>query len=281
MCCRANSGPATNSSDAAGYWATLGRCDVPLHTVEQIISYIKREIAPDIVLWLGDTVYASPYNVSKESERAVLSTVTRLIKSAFPSSVFPILGNHEGSPSDMFDFHHVDREQWLLDLTGGLWSDWLHPAALKQFMQTGYYTQLVPGHPRLRVVALNLFLYSDNNMYTNYNSTDPLAQIRWLSETLAKAEQAGERVLVITHVPTCADRGTEGTILFVHSLRRRHRPDDDSLRAIREYHRRSLRGTLPQGLRPGPPQLPRRLSLRPRVRLALGHRVSPRHPKRS
>lgn len=82
-CCRANSGPSKNESEKAGYYGAVARCDLPLRTVEKVLSYIASEIRPDVVIWLGDSIYAAAYNVSKESMTDVLQTLTGLMKKYF------------------------------------------------------------------------------------------------------------------------------------------------------------------------------------------------------
>lgn len=42
LCCRDNSGNPVNPEDAAGYWGSYGMCDIPWHTVEEILNRIKK-----------------------------------------------------------------------------------------------------------------------------------------------------------------------------------------------------------------------------------------------
>ncbi len=214
-CCRVNSGLGKDDSDRAGFWGSPGKCDVPARTVESALNFVGTNVNPDMVLWLGDNVYGSAYNVTQESETEVLIETTGMVKRALSFSgrkipVFPVLGNHEGFPVDTFNVNKLQKEQWLLNLTGELWNEWLDEAALAQYKKTGYYTQLIEG-TSLRIVALNSLLYINDNMHTMVNSTDPLGQVEWLERTLAASERNHESVFVIEHVPICCERGAEGT----------------------------------------------------------------------
>eukprot|EP01022_Parablepharisma_sp_SALTPOND_P017014 TRINITY_DN2629_c0_g1_i2.p1 TRINITY_DN2629_c0_g1~~TRINITY_DN2629_c0_g1_i2.p1 ORF type:complete len:421 (+),score=18.32 TRINITY_DN2629_c0_g1_i2:81-1265(+) len=223
-CCKADSGPPKNDMDRSGYWGGLGKCDVPERTVESAIKFVAHEINPDIVLWLGDSMYNPFYNVSMESEHEILQTITTMFKREFGKKpIFPLLGNHEGFPIDTFNVHNISKEAWLLDMTTKLWEDWLDDAAREQYNRTGYYTQTVPFAPKLRIVALNTFPYMDNNIYTMVNSTDPLGQLQWLESVLSHAEKDEEGVLVLEHVPSCSERGSEGFLFQYIQVNRVHR----------------------------------------------------------
>ncbi|NXF56502.1 ASM phosphodiesterase, partial [Oceanites oceanicus] len=63
----------------------------------------------------------------------------------------------------------------------------------------GFYTvQVWPG---LRLVSLNMNFCSQANFWLLINSTDPAGQLQWLVGVLAAAEQAGEKVHIIGHIP--------------------------------------------------------------------------------
>lgn len=56
-CCRINSGDPKNEESKAGYWGTLGNCDIPFRTIEAMVSYIERNHAKEIdfIIWTGDS----------------------------------------------------------------------------------------------------------------------------------------------------------------------------------------------------------------------------------
>lgn len=81
-----------------------------------------------------------------------------------------------------------------------LWSKWLPKEAETTVRRGGYYTlRLREGQ---RIVALNsmdCYLY---NWWIFYNGSIVLEQLQWFHDTLLAAEKAGERVQVLTHIPS-------------------------------------------------------------------------------
>jgi sphingomyelin phosphodiesterase len=240
VCCRADSGAPKDAKDAAGHWGSIGPCEIPYRTIESALRLIATDVRPDIVLWLGDNVHGLMHSQSQVAQLEALTNLTKMFQLAFAGVghndrrpiILPILGNHEGYPTDTFNFRNISSEAWLLHTTAKLWQPFLSADAIAQYNRTGYYTQIIPGMPGLRVIALNCLLYGDNNVYTMANSTDPLGQLAWVNETLAKAEAASEKVIVITHVPTCCEKGTEGA--SYHISLRLYGAIDDAARAIFE-----------------------------------------------
>ncbi|NXG40432.1 ASM phosphodiesterase, partial [Dromaius novaehollandiae] len=63
----------------------------------------------------------------------------------------------------------------------------------------GFYTLRV--RPGLRLVSLNMNFCSQANFWLLINSTDPAGQLQWLVGVLEAAEQRGEKVHIIGHIP--------------------------------------------------------------------------------
>lgn len=60
LCCRKNVGyPSKPGEVAAGKWGG-SKCDLPLITLQSMLSYIKTDIKPDMFIWTGDN---SAHNV--------------------------------------------------------------------------------------------------------------------------------------------------------------------------------------------------------------------------
>eukprot|EP00829_Urostomides_striatus_P009295 TRINITY_DN2039_c0_g1_i1.p1 TRINITY_DN2039_c0_g1~~TRINITY_DN2039_c0_g1_i1.p1 ORF type:complete len:476 (+),score=97.66 TRINITY_DN2039_c0_g1_i1:99-1526(+) len=227
-CCRIDSGPPKNEQDKSGYWGTVGNCDIPSRTVQSAIDYMANVVKPDLILWLGDTVYGDSENITREKTVDVLKEVTSIFKETFKKSgnpsipIYPILGNHEAYPADFFDFMYIQNESWILKPTAEIWKEWIGEKGLQDYMKGGYYTTLVPNAPKLRIIGLNSLLYEINNFFTTPNASDPAQQIEWLEKTLAKAEKDHESVLMLAHVPTCCDRAARGSSLRLQALIERY-----------------------------------------------------------
>lgn len=192
------------------------------------MDYLANEIEPDIVLVLGDLVYGASHNKTKEKEIEVIKTVTDMLKDTFNKSskpntlIYPVFGNHEGFPADRFDYRNIENEMWLLKPTAEMWKDWLGPKAIEEYMKAGYYSVEVPHIPKLRIIALNSLLYEVMNFVNVPNATDPGNQLYWLEKTLEQSEKNHEHVFIFSHIPSCCDRGAQGTTYRMQALFERY-----------------------------------------------------------
>lgn len=89
------------------------------------------------------------------------------------------------------------RLQWLFDFSADQWASWLPQSALATVRVAGYYTVLL--QPGLRLISLSNSDCTTGNFWILHSRTHIQAQLQWFHNTLLAAEQAGERVHVITH----------------------------------------------------------------------------------
>lgn len=80
-----------------------------------------------------------------------------------------------------------------------MWSDWLPYEALETVKNGGYYTTLVS--PGLRLIALHNNVCFIFNWWIFYNVKSIQEQFQWLHDVLLAAEQAGEMVHILAHIP--------------------------------------------------------------------------------
>uniref|UniRef100_A0A8B9Q630 Sphingomyelin phosphodiesterase n=1 Tax=Apteryx owenii TaxID=8824 RepID=A0A8B9Q630_APTOW len=176
----------------------------PLHTIEALLAQLRGAAPPfDAVYWTGDIPAHDVWQQRREDQLLALRTVTGLLRKhlgALP--VYPAVGNHEATPVNAFPPPYVRGNQssaWLYDAMALAWQDWLPPAALETLRVAGFYTlQVWPG---LRLVSLNMNFCSQANFWLLINSTDPAGQLQWLVGVLEAAEQRGEKVHIIGHIP--------------------------------------------------------------------------------
>jgi sphingomyelin phosphodiesterase len=186
---------------AAGYWGYLGLCDIPLRTYETAIDYIKTEIKPDIIFWTGDNPSHEFHLINQTESLVATKIITDSLKASFPNiPIFPVLGNHEKYPIDLFNTKE-GAEKEFLSYFAELWKDWLNEDASAQFRKTGYYTQLLTPNSKDRVLVLNCMITDSLNFYIYGNNTDPLQQLKWMEEVLRFSEKNDERVFVVGHIP--------------------------------------------------------------------------------
>lgn len=203
-CCRSNApGSHTHKGkikSPAGFWGYSGLCDLPLYTFESLITSAVRDIKPDLIVWTGDNDAHDVWEITEETPikatKLVSSTLNKLVK----SPLFPAIGNHEEYPCDMFDLYTEDKKQEFLNRLSNVYSDFIGEEDAKKFSATGFYTKLY-NNTKLRIIALNCFLCDAMNFYLIRNPTDPLGQIESLRNALQAAEDSGEKVIIIGHIP--------------------------------------------------------------------------------
>ncbi|XP_070394579.1 sphingomyelin phosphodiesterase-like [Dermacentor albipictus] len=207
LCCRAASGEVTNDTDRAGRWGDLRYCDLPFRTLENMLEHIGRQgRQPQFAYWTGDL---PPHDVWRITRAANFEnfekTVSTIAKQLPGVTVYPVVGNHEAVPPNLFpetdrsDAQHAEKSQWLYDTLAEDWKVWLPEDALATVRRAGYYV----AKPRegLRLISLNTNFCYNFNFWLFVNSTDPGNQLRWLVDELLDAERVGDKVHLIGHIP--------------------------------------------------------------------------------
>jgi len=209
ICCRNDSPLVHNDSDRPGKWGVVGQCDLPFITAEHFINqtYEKHSNAL-FLLWLGDNIANAYYAMNPIDHRHIIQNLTNklLVHHNRIGDVYPVVGNHEGLPRDHMKWE-PDGSNWLLDMVSEIWKPWLTQESYETMKKCGHYSQLHPG-TKLRIVALNSFVRGSTNSYLWDNTTDVCGELVWLEKTLNKAEQNGEKALIISHFPSWNGFGT-------------------------------------------------------------------------
>eukprot|EP01022_Parablepharisma_sp_SALTPOND_P013853 TRINITY_DN1859_c0_g1_i2.p1 TRINITY_DN1859_c0_g1~~TRINITY_DN1859_c0_g1_i2.p1 ORF type:complete len:369 (-),score=17.11 TRINITY_DN1859_c0_g1_i2:675-1781(-) len=213
-CCRKQNEIATKKEHRAGRYGFLGKCDLPPITLEHFVKTALEKFKPDSFMWLGDNPSHQIWNQNKKNHLDGIRHVTRLIlghplqEYTTVGKMYPILGNHEGLPCDIFNLEGTTHS-WIVNDTAHLWKQWFTGEAYEDYLRIGCYSQLHPG-TKLRIVGVNDLVHDTLNSYLWKNSTNPLGvvsctaiirQITWLEKTLEKAEENGESVIILTHMP--------------------------------------------------------------------------------
>ncbi|KAM3836575.1 sphingomyelin phosphodiesterase [Vipera latastei] len=199
LCCRGGrpQGPG------AGYWGSYSKCDLPLHTLENLLQHLASAGPYDAAYWTGDIPAHNVWQQTRQDQLHALTTITSLIQKYLgPLPVYPAVGNHESVPVNSFPPPYVPGNQssaWLYDAMADAWQQWLPPEALQTLRLGGFYT--LPIWQGLRLVSLNMNFCSEANFWLLINSTDPAGQLQWLVGVLQRAEESGEKVHIIGHIP--------------------------------------------------------------------------------
>ncbi|XP_049528874.1 sphingomyelin phosphodiesterase [Dermacentor silvarum] len=207
LCCRAASGEVTNDTDRAGRWGDLRYCDLPFRTLENMLEHIGRQgRQPEFAYWTGDLPPHDVWRITRAANFENFETTVSTIAKRLPGiTVYPVVGNHEAVPPNMFpetehrDPQHAEKSQWLYDTLAEDWKVWLPEDALATVRRAGYYV----AKPRegLRLISLNTNFCYNFNFWLFVNSTDPGNQLRWLVDELLDAERVGDKVHLIGHIP--------------------------------------------------------------------------------
>lgn len=140
---------------------------------------------------------------SMTHNKNAITRIHDLLKSIFSGiPVFPVLGNHEAHPVNVFAPSSVALRfspQWLYDYFADEWKTWLPESALETVRLGGYYTVLV--RPGLRIITINNNECQTMNWWIFYEPAFPRAQLQWLHDTLLLAETNNEKVHLLTHLP--------------------------------------------------------------------------------
>ncbi|CAL4147603.1 unnamed protein product, partial [Meganyctiphanes norvegica] len=204
LCCRTTSGTLKNSTHAAGRWGNYGRCDIPQRTLENMLQHIA-QTHPDItyIMWTGDVPPHDIWNQTRQSNLDILENTVYLLRYYFPNTpIFPALGNHESAPVNSFPPPFVNGNSSVDYLYKELSRHWLHwlPNHTSSTIDKGaFYSVLIK--PGFRIISLNMNFCNNLNWWLLVNSTDPAQELQWLVFELQGAEERGEVVHILGHIP--------------------------------------------------------------------------------
>ncbi|KAF5270385.1 hypothetical protein FQR65_LT05573 [Abscondita terminalis] len=204
VCCETVNGIPRSIDDAAGYWGDYHVCDMPWHSIQNVMEDIRNK-HPDIerVYFTGDIIGHQTWATSVEGNSKTIRTFMQNMKQTFGDTpVYPILGNHEPHPVDLFPPLDTEEDismQWLYEVIAEEWTQWLPKETKKTIRKGGYYSVLVK--PGFRIIGINSNVCFTNNAWLVFDDRDPLGQLQWLADELFEAEKNDEVVHILSHVP--------------------------------------------------------------------------------
>lgn len=194
-----------DSTNRAGFWGDYRDCDTPWHAVVDVMEQIRSQHSNiDAVYFTGDIIHHFTWNTTVESNEESMRQIFQLLKERFVDiPLYPILGNHEAHPSNLYAPHDVPTgltSKYLYDFVTKQWDDWLPESVKPTLADGGYYTVKSPlGH---RIVGLNNNFCYVHNWWLLFEDDYFLQQLQWLHDTLLDAEKSGEKVHILAHVPS-------------------------------------------------------------------------------
>ncbi|PNI79629.1 SMPD1 isoform 2 [Pan troglodytes] len=135
LCCRRGSGLPPASRPGAGYWGEYSKCDLPLRTLESLLSGLGPAGPFDMVYWTGDIPAHDVWHQTRQDQLRALTTVTALVRKFLgPVPVYPAVGNHESTPVNSFPPPFIEgnhSSRWLYEAMAKAWEPWLPAEALR------------------------------------------------------------------------------------------------------------------------------------------------------
>ncbi|KAI0937249.1 hypothetical protein AcV5_005199 [Taiwanofungus camphoratus] len=217
LCCRPSSynkhSPNQTTLPAPRYGSYY--CDSPYTLILAALQSIPvlagtEEDGFNFTVYTGDLVSHDPSNeLSRQYTVYTETVIYDLLKSQLKSGpVYAVLGNHDTYNEAQNSPYNIGPElehqfDWDYDHLASLWEyeGWID-GATAQIARTHYAAYAVQRSDGLRIITLNTdFWYTANYYnYINLSSSDNSGMLRFLTDELQDAEDAGDRVWIMGHV---------------------------------------------------------------------------------
>ncbi|RCN32003.1 Ser/Thr phosphatase family protein, partial [Ancylostoma caninum] len=198
VCCREE---AQSPRKAAGYWGTVGKCDIPYWTFKNMLEHINATHEIDYIMLSGDFINHFDWSYTVDEHVATLRNLSSLVRRYFPTTpTYWAIGNHEGVPVNSFAPHFVEERFWPIWLYNefvNMSKPWLTSDSAKTVLYRGSYSVKVADG--LRLISLNSGFCETTNFFLYLNQSDPDGTMSW--SILFQAELSGDSVHVLSHIP--------------------------------------------------------------------------------
>ncbi|KAI7820917.1 Metallo-dependent phosphatase-like protein [Gamsiella multidivaricata] len=221
LCCRKYADSPATPKRAASTWGDY-KCDSPVKLGQDLLKYVPKVANVSFTILTGDVPPHDVWKQNKESVVIVEEVAYSTMKAGLSSKVYPTVGNHETGPTNLFPTKASGGDiSWLYASLADDWSRWLPADAVNSVKNYGAYT--VSPTPGFRIISLNTnFCYTMNfYLYGHTDDYDPNGELKWLVTQLQAAEDAGERVWIISHVgPSQTDCLQNWSALYYQAVQR-------------------------------------------------------------
>lgn len=217
LCCRENVWNAVSPNQvvllAPPYGSFL--CDTPLSLMLAAMEAIPALTQTtgtgfNFSVFTGDLTAHDPDNQYSRAfvEQAQVVVYDLLKKYAGPAPVYATLGNHDTYMQFQMIPYHAggplgQQFNWLYEHVSSLWyyEGWL-PEDSVEYAATHYAAYSVKRPDGLRIISLDTDMWYQSNYFSYVNATepDPFGILRFLTDELQAAEDAGERAWIVGHV---------------------------------------------------------------------------------
>ncbi|KAG5914306.1 hypothetical protein E4U61_005896 [Claviceps capensis] len=202
LCCRNVSDHTKSPSGPFGF---PKKCDTS-YGLEESMYRATQELAGDAnyTIFTGDIVDREVWHTSPETNSKTLSEAYDRMKNIFPH-FYPAVGNHDSSPTNSFptagETSKMFDIKWLYGLLSSLWQGTQVGQVESDHFRGRYSYRDTERGIRVIGINTNLYYYLNLWLYMESMGPDPDGQLEWLVQELAAAEQMGEKVWIIGHMP--------------------------------------------------------------------------------
>lgn len=205
ICCRVynEDDAAGNASSPCGPWGNP-KCDPPYQLQLSMMSAMA-DLNPAFSIYTGDVVAHDVWLVDKTEVLADFNATYGAMENNL-GLVYATLGNHDTAPVNLFPPNTVPNKynpQWAYDALAADWATLTGLPSVQNANKYGSYSA-IHSNSSLRIISYNSILYYKSNFfaYEEPMQHDPNNQLTWLITELDAAEQANQRVWLISHIPT-------------------------------------------------------------------------------
>ncbi|KAJ7717036.1 Metallo-dependent phosphatase-like protein [Mycena metata] len=226
ICCRDFADEAKPPIEPAGAFGNPN-CDSPVGLAKSMLEQISAHHTWSI--FTGDVVEAAVWLVNKSEVTHDIRRFNHELVAALNAPVFPAIGNHDSAPVNNFPLDatvgYFDA-QWVFDLEGKQWAHWTNRTAKREVKHfSGSYSITAPG-TNLRIISLNTVYWYKQNFWLYESDTpeaDPREILAFMVSELQAAEDAGQRVWIIGHMPPgCEDALSDQSNYYDQIVQRYH-----------------------------------------------------------
>ncbi|KAJ6526013.1 sphingomyelin phosphodiesterase [Mycena capillaripes] len=204
ICCRNFADSPTIPTLPAGPNGN-SHCDSPVPLADSMLEAVER-LNPKFSIFTGDVADRAVWLINQSHVTADLHDFNAEMAAKLSAPIFPSLGD-DTSPVNFFarsTSHTANNSQWVFDIQSAGWEQWIKQSAASQVEHdSGSYSALVSG-TNLRILAVNTQYWYKQNFWL-YDSDvvqpDPNGIIAFMVDQLQAAEDAGQRVWIIGHIP--------------------------------------------------------------------------------
>ncbi|CAL1543339.1 unnamed protein product [Lymnaea stagnalis] len=187
----------------AGKYGDYRSCDAPMSLAESLFSHLSMvQDQFDYIIMTGDVPAHDTWNQSKTDQIAHLVVLDQLFNTYLPNKpVYSCIGNHESSPMHSFPPPTIPVADigWLYGALAQSWGKWLPQSALETVVSCGGFS--ISPFPGFRIISINDNYCNKGNLWLLLDTRDPCNVLQWLIGELQKAEDKGEKVHMLLHIP--------------------------------------------------------------------------------